>query len=206
MHRILRPLLAFRGNGAPLNPEVFRAKFLAQFIQNPLAIGSPVSSSAYIARMMVQHAGLQDAHTVLEYGPGTGAFTHYILRELRPHSRFAAIEINPRFAAVFRAAHPGISLFEDSAQNVSAICESMQIKAVDCIISTLPWAFFPRCMQVTLLDEMMRVLKPGGRFITVGCLPSVALPAARHFASLLPSYFTSVFRSPIVWLNVPPAF
>ena len=185
-------------------PEVYWAEFLAEFIHNPLGTGSLLPSSSYLARMMVQQAGLEGADTVLEYGPGTGVFTHYILRELRPHSKFAAIEINPRFAAIFRAEHPSVPLFEDSVENVHAICDSMQIAAVDCVISGLPWAFFPKSVQIMFLDQMMKVLKPGGTFVSFGYLHSLALPTGRHLAALLPTYFTTVSRS-IVWVNLPPA-
>ena len=99
---------------------------------------------------------------------------------------------------------PGVRLFEDSVENVRAICESMEIAAVDCIISGLPWAFFPKSMQIIFLDQMMKVLKPGGRFVTFGYLHSLALPTGRHLAALLPTYFTTVSRS-IVWFNLPPA-
>jgi phosphatidylethanolamine/phosphatidyl-N-methylethanolamine N-methyltransferase len=185
---------------------VYWTKFLAEFIHNPLGTGSLVPSSSYLARMMVEQAGLAGADAVLEYGPGTGVFTEYILRELHPQSKFAAIEINPRFVAIFRAAYPGIPLFEDSVENVGAICESMQISAVDCIISGLPWAFFPKSVQVVFLNQMMNVLKPGGRFVTFGYLQSFALPTGRHLARLLPTYFTTVSRSPTIWFNLPPAF
>jgi phosphatidylethanolamine/phosphatidyl-N-methylethanolamine N-methyltransferase len=185
-------------------PEVYWAEFLAEFIQNPLGTGSLVPSSSYLARLMVQQAGLERADAVLEYGPGTGVFTHHILRELRPQSKFAAIEINPRFAAIFRAEHPSVPLFEDSVENVHAICESMQIDAVDCVISGLPWAFFPKSVQIMFLDQMMKVLKPGGTFVSFGYLHSLSLPTGRHLAALLPTYFTTVSRS-IVWFNLPPA-
>src|SRR5262245_10784228 len=154
---------------------------------------------------MVQHAGLAEADAVLKYGPGTGAFTDYILRELGPQAKFAAIELNPRFASIFKAAHLDIPLFRDSVENVRAICDMMKITTVDCVISGLPWAFFAKSMQVTFLDQMMRVLKPGGSFVTFGYLQSVALPGARRLAALLPTYFTNISRSPIVWRNVPPA-
>jgi phosphatidylethanolamine/phosphatidyl-N-methylethanolamine N-methyltransferase len=181
-------------------------RFLAEFIQKPLATGSLVPSSSHLARTMIQQAGLRSADTVLEYGPGTGVFTTCILDVLGPQAKFAAIEINPRLAAVFRAAHPGVRLFEDSVENVGAICNSMQIEAVDCVISGLPWAFFPESMQIRILDETIRVLRPGGKFVTFGYLQSLALPAARHFAGLLPTYFRTVSRGSIVWRNVPPAF
>src|SRR5689334_24318920 len=113
--------------------------------------------------MMVHDAGLAEAEAVLEYGPGTGAFTNYILQELGPQTKFAAIEINPQFAAVFRETHPNVTIVEDSVENVRAICDSLHIESVDSVISGLPWAFFSESMQVRFLDQMMRVLKPGGR-------------------------------------------
>ena len=181
-------------------------RFLAEFIQKPLATGSLIPSSSYLAKTMIQQAGLKSADTVLEYGPGTGVFTPYILEQLGPHSKFAAIEINPRLAAVFRAAHPGVRLFEDSVENVRTICDSMQIEAVDCVISGLPWAFFSESMQIRILEEMIGVLRPGGKFVTFGYVQSLALPGARHFAGLLPTFFRTVSKSSIVWRNVPPAF
>jgi len=182
------------------------ATFLAEFIQRPLATGSLIPSSSYLAKMIVQQAVLSDTDTVIEYGPGTGVFTDYILRELGQQSKFAAIEINPRLAATFRTVHPNVRLFEDSVENVRAICDSMQVETVDCVISGLPWAFFSKSTQVAVLDQMMRVLRPGGRFVTFGYWQSLALPAGRNLAALLPTYFTTVSRSPTVWLNVPPAF
>jgi phosphatidylethanolamine/phosphatidyl-N-methylethanolamine N-methyltransferase len=181
-------------------------KFVSEFLLKPGSTGSLVPSSSHLARMMVQYAGLADAEAVLEYGPGTGAFTKYILQELGPHTKFAAIEINSQFAAIFRDAHPNVTVVEDSVENVRAICDSLQIDSVDCVVSGLPWAFFSESMQVRFLDQMMRVLKPGGRFVTFGYLQGLALPAARRLAALLPTYFTSVSKSPVVWRNFPPAF
>jgi len=185
---------------------VSTAKFLAEFIQKPLTTGSLFPSSPHLARTIVQQARLSDADVVLEYGPGTGVLTHQILQELPARSKFAAIEINPRFAALFRAAHPGVRLFEDSAENVRAICDSMNVKTVDCVISGLPWALFSKELQVSLLNQMMLVLKPGGTFVAFGYPQSLLLPAARHLAGILPTYFTSVSKTPLVWRNFPPAF
>ena len=155
---------------------------------------------------MVDDLGLETAEAVLEYGPGTGAFTPHILRELRSGARFAAIELNPEFAQVFKSRFPQVALFEDSVANARTICDSAEIESVDCIVCGLPWAAFSESLQVKFLDEMMRVLKPGGRFVTFAYVHGLPLPAARRFAALLPNYFSGVTRSPVVWKNVPPAF
>jgi phospholipid N-methyltransferase len=160
----------------------------------------------FLAQAMVEDLGLDAAGAILEYGPGTGVFTELILRRLNPAARFAAIELNPEFAQIFRARYPAVTLIQDSVANVRSICDCVGMQSVDCIVSGLPWATFSQPMQVKCLDEMMRVLKPGGRFVTFAYLHGLALSRARRFAHLLPDYFTSVRTSRVVWLNLPPAF
>jgi phospholipid N-methyltransferase len=77
---------------------------------------------------------------------------------------------------------------------------------VDCVVCGLPWAAFPESLQLELLTEMMRVLKPGGRFATFAYVHGLALPQGRRFARLLPQFFSKVTRSNVVWWNIPPAF
>jgi len=154
----------------------------------------------------VAEVELHNADAVLEYGPGTGVFTEFILRELRPGAKFAAIELNPRFAEIFKLRYPRVSLFQDSVANVQGICKSAGMQSVDCIVSGVPWAIFPESLQVQCLNEMMRVLKPGGRFVTFTYVHSQALPSAKRFSSLLPDYFGAVSKSPVIWRNFPPAF
>ena len=116
---------------------------------------------------MIEDLRLGAAEAVLEYGPGTGVFTDFILRELKPDAKFAAIEVNPQFAAAFKARYPGVRLFQDTAANARDICNYAGMRSVDCIVSGLPWAALSKSTQVKCLDEMMHVLKPGGRIILV---------------------------------------
>jgi phospholipid N-methyltransferase len=155
---------------------------------------------------MVKGLGLASAEAVLEYGPGSGAFTRFILPELKPGARFAAIELNPQLVRLFKSRFPRVQVFQDTVANARAICEQAGIPSVDCIVSGLPWATFPAGLQKKCLDEMMRVLKPGGHFVTFSYVHALPLPPARRFASLLPHYFTEIEKSRVVWLNLPPAF
>jgi len=180
--------------------------FLKEFLTTPGATGAIAPSSPFLARTMVEGLGLPKAEAVLEYGPGTGAFTEFILRELQPGAKFAAIELNPRFAEIFQTRYPRVRLVRDSVANARAICDQEGIAWVDSIVCGLPWATFPQSLQVACLDEMTRVLKPGGHFVTFAYVHGLPLAPARKFASLLPRYFTAVTKSPIVWLNLPPAF
>ena len=181
-------------------------RFLREFIATPGATGAIAPSSTFLAWTIVEGLGLQSADAVLEYGPGTGAFTEFILRDLNPRAKFAAIELNPVFAEAFKTRYPRVRLVQDSVTNVRSICDREEIDSVDSIVSGLPWATFPPSLQVNCLDEMMRVLKPGGNFVTFAYIHGLALPPARKFASLLPRYFSTVSKSSVVWLNLPPAF
>ncbi len=181
--------------------------YLREFVLTPAKVGSVVPSSRVLAEAIVQDAEVSRADVVLEYGPGTGVFTEHILGALKPGAAFAAIELNPRFAAAFQARYPRVTLFEDSIVNVETLCRRAGMAPVDCIVSGVPWAMFPHAQQVRCLEAMMRVLKPGGRFLTFTYLHSqVMVPGARRFSRLLPNYFQTVSRSPVVWRNFPPAF
>jgi len=168
--------------------------------------GALAPSSMFLAQRMLEGLALGTAEAVLEYGPGTGAFTGLILNRLKPGAKFAAIELNSQFAQIFRKRYPTVQLFQDTVANARKICDYAGISSVDCIVCGLPWAAFPEAVQVECLDEMTRVLKPGGRFVTFAYVHGLPLPMARNFWRLLPNYFTNVSKSPVVWLNVTPAF
>ena len=186
--------------------RILLVSFLREFIANPVTTGSVTPSSRFLAQAIVKGLDLSSADAVVEYGPGTGVFTEFVIRELRPEAKFAAIELNSHFAETFRERYPGLLLFQDSVTNVKEICDRAGIPRVDCIVSGLPWATFPESLQVQCLEEMMRVLKPGGQFVTFSYVHSQMLAGSRRFTKLLPNYFKSTSYSPIVWLNVPPAF
>jgi phosphatidylethanolamine/phosphatidyl-N-methylethanolamine N-methyltransferase len=183
-----------------------KARFLTQFLSKPTTIGAVAPSSAGLAKEMVRGLDLENARAVLEYGPGTGVFTEHILKGIGPQTKFVAIEINPHFAKLVRARYANLALVQDSVANVRAICDKAEIDSVDYIVSGLPWASFNNGMQAEFLDEMMRVLKPGGMFVTFAYVHGARLPPGKRFARLLPKYFESVSKSRVVWANLPPAF
>jgi phospholipid N-methyltransferase len=155
---------------------------------------------------MVDWADLAHARVVVEYGPGTGIFTRFILAKLSKGCTFFAIEYSAAMVEIFRQQYPDVTLYEDSATNVQALCRRQGVDTVDCIICGLPWALFSDDLQTELLDAMMTVLRPGGQFVTFAYLQGLLLPAAQRFKRRLEAYFAEVSTSRIVWFNLPPAF
>ncbi|GAB4320965.1 MAG: methyltransferase domain-containing protein [Candidatus Sumerlaeia bacterium] len=180
--------------------------FLGEFLKHPRQMGAVAPSSAALARQMVRSAAVPQADVVLEYGPGTGAFTGHILAALRPGARFVAIERNARLAALLQRRYPQARVVEGCVSLVEEICAAEGIEAADAIISGLPWAGFDESLQRRLLEPAVKVLRPGGRFVTFAYLHASRLPGGRRFRRLLEAHFAEVDVSPVVWLNLPPAF
>jgi len=186
-------------------PGVEILHFLREFAINPESTGSVAPSSNALAKEIVSGLALSNAEAVLEYGPGTGVFTPYVLRRIPYSCRFVAIELNEFFANHVKSTYPEVTIHQGSVAEARQICDAHDIAQVDCIISGLPWASFSQEKQRTYLDETMRVLKPGGQFATFALLHGLVMPSGRRFARMLRSYFSEVRISPIIWSNFPPA-
>jgi phospholipid N-methyltransferase len=181
-------------------------RFLREFITQPFVIGAVAPSSKRLARKMVEGVDFAAARAIVEFGPGTGAFTTKILRRLSPSCRYFAIELNPTMADLWRERHPGRTLHHGSVEHVDQFCAREGIEQVDVIFSGLPWASFDDRLQEATLAASLRVLKPGGQLITFGYRVGTMLPKGRRFYRRLPKFFSRVERSEYVWRNIPPAF
>jgi len=181
-------------------------RFLREFVSAPGRIGAVMPSSPRLARRMVQYVDWDEARTVVEAGPGTGAITGEILRRLGKDTRFFAVELHPRLGEIFRQRYPEVTMLQDSVQNLPRLCRKQGVEQVDCVISGLPWASFPVQKQWDLLHAIVSVLPPGGQFVTFAYLQGILLPSARRFHVLLQDRFSEVSRSRVTWSNLPPAF
>jgi phospholipid N-methyltransferase len=180
-------------------------RFFTQFLVKPGAVGAVAASSPALARRMVEWIDWSQARAVVEYGPGTGAFTGEILARLGPSTKFFAVEINPSFVAILAERFPGLAVHQESVRDVRDVCAREGVEQIDAVLCGLPWAAFRRDDQTAYLDAMMSVLRPGGQFATFAYLQGLLLPAARRFRRMLGDYFSSVETSPVVWRNFPPA-
>ena len=180
--------------------------FLKQLVVSPKRVGALMPSSRGLAEVLTNAAGVSDAATVVEFGPGTGVFTEMILRKLPQDARFFAIEICEEFVKSTRERCPGVQVFHDSAANVRKYLDQMGLDSCDCIVSGLPFANFEDALQEELLDAVIDVLKPGGVFATFTYFQSPHLPYGRRFRRRLTQRFSKVEETPIVWKNFPPAF
>ena len=180
--------------------------FLWEFVRQPGTVGAVAASSPFLAREMVDGFDWATIRTVVEYGPGTGAFTRQILERLQPGARYVALEVNPRFVSNFQTYFPNVPIYQQSAAEVASVCGREEITRIDAVVCGLPWASFGNSLQAAILDATAAMLSPNGQFSTFAYLQGLLLPGGFRLRNHLRRRFASVKTSRIVWRNLPPAF
>ena len=183
--------------------------FIKELSRQPSQIGAIASSSEYLADEITSEVGLTEAGAVVEYGPGSGAFTGTIQRRMPDTGNYLAVEQSEEMSRVFRERFPETPLYNGSVADLvdgPLANHGIGVGEVDTIISGLPWAAFDTSLQHRLMETTRQILAPGGSFTTFAYVHGTWLPAGRRFRGLLDRSFHEVTRSRIVWKNLPPAF
>jgi len=190
-----------------LDPRVAeRLEFFGNFLRKPASTGSFAPSSPWLARAMLRGCDLKNARTVVEFGPGTGAFTRLVLRRIGRQTTFFALELDDEQARRLQQRFPDLHVYNDSAEKIQRYLARHGRKKADCIISGLPWGNMPVKVQERILDAVLASLDPEGTFTTFAYIHACWLPTALHFRKRLKEHFAEVRTSRIIWKNTPPAF
>ncbi|MDB5869614.1 MAG: Methyltransferase type 11 [Polaromonas sp.] len=183
----------------PLDPGQWRSslKFLRGFVRNPAQVGSVMPSSHYLEQRLVRSAGISQARTVVELGPGTGGTTAAFLRAMLPAAQLLAIELDDCFHQHLRTSitDPRFSLELGSAEHLTDYLISRRMRAPDAIVSGIPFSTMPAEVAQQVAAAIAKVLRPGGRF--------VAYQVRAHVADFVSPYLGQPDRQ---WeiINVPP--
>ncbi len=188
-----------------MSAKASKLKFFKTFLTSPMQIGAVLPSSPALAREITAPIDYDRAKVIVEFGPGTGAFTEVLLQRKKPETRLIALEINDVMAEEMARAHPDVDLVHDGAQNLLEHLARRGIKEVDAIVCGLPFAQFPPRLQEEILDGVVRSLRPGGIFLSFTYYHSNALPTTHRYRARLKKLFKSVKRIPVL-RNVPPAY
>ncbi len=119
-----------------------KVRLLAEFLKKPNQVGTVFPSSPQLAVAITSEIDIEEAGSVVEIGPGTGAFTAEIVRRLRPGARYFAVELNSAMHDNFRQKFPDLKIYHKDASNLLEILRAEKLHSVDVIISGLPWAVF----------------------------------------------------------------
>ena len=174
-----------------------RRAFLRGFLAHPREVGSVVPSSRFLERLLVRAAGIAQARTIVELGPGTGGTTRAMLRAAGPHARLLAIELSPQFHGRLRRqlADARLLLKLGSAEQIEDFLGDSRLPPPDAVVSGIPFSTMPAEVADRIAAAVARCLAPGGRF--------VAYQVRAHVAGFVAPYLGEPETS-WEWRNVPP--
>lgn len=174
--------------------------FLLEYMKNPKNVGAVVPSSKYLAYEMINTIDFNNTECIVEYGPGTGAFTEKILARAKDTTTIILIEVNKEFYSILKELYgykKNVIILNDSAENIENILKRYSIKKVDYIISGLPFTSLSKKISDKILNKTSEVIGDSGQFITF----QYTLMKEKY----IESFFNDVGHS-IVYRNIPPAY
>jgi phospholipid N-methyltransferase len=204
---------AYHTTGAVLPSGRALARALSRFVRDGKAASEAGQSG-------VSHSASR-ARRILEVGPGTGAVTKQIVRDMRPHDRLTLVERNDQFVdhlrfqlandTVFESARDRIDLLHASVEDIS------ENEPFDLIISGLPLNNFSVELVKVLLNKMQMLLAPGGvlsffEYVAIRRAKAIVSPRADRerlngIARVLDDLLKGrEVRRDLVLTNVPPAW
>ncbi len=164
-------------------------------------VASITPTSPFGVRNVCEKIDFSKTDVIVEYGPGTGVFTQYLLRNMRPDSRLVVIERNHHFNSVLRKnfKDPRAVILNDSAENVLEALKQCNVGEVDYIISGIPFLWLGDEMKNRILCNTHRVLRDQGKFLAYQTFFQTSKDLKVH----LERYFRSV-RVNYEFRNIPP--
>jgi len=141
--------------------------FLRECFRRPLQVASLAPSSKTLQRCLVKMADISSAKTIVELGPGTGGTTQAILRAMAADAQLLSIEINPRLCAVVSSIRDERLISHlGNACDLRKIISSHRLGAPEVVISGIPFSTMDHVSGSGLLDVIVSLLAPEGRFVT----------------------------------------
>jgi phospholipid N-methyltransferase len=178
--------------------------FFKAFIKKPTTIGAFAPSSKALAKEMLKHWPEKSGDLIVEYGPGTGAFSKVLHNKLDGQTSIA-LEIMEDFIPELQAKYQGTEFIHSSADELGKALEQRELHKPKLIISGLPWAIFPDELQDSILRETYLNLADDGYFSTFAYYHALKMPNAKKFYDKIQNTFSRVEKSNITWKNFPPA-
>lgn len=140
-------------------------------------------------------------NVIIEYGPGTGVFTRYLLDNLTPNSKLILIERNLDFIKILKKSFrdPRLVIYHESAEYVVELLARSQEVQADYIISGIPFSFLPQELREIIVKQSYSCLGPKGKFLAY----QTFFQMDRYLKDYLNTYFKKV-NTEFCVRNAPP--
>ncbi len=164
-------------------------------------IASITPTSDFGVRKVCSKIDFSRCSLIVEFGPGTGVFTKYLLHKMGPDSLLILIERNANFARELRRKFldPRTVVVNGCASNILETLADIGKTAADYVISGIPFSFLTDAMKDRILRNSFASLHQGGKFLAY----QTFYQSNNHLKLYLERIFPSV-RVEYEMLNIPP--
>ena len=212
---------AYHTTGAVLPSGRRLSVALSHFVRGSVADGVADGVAASAAMTNSAASNSHPPRRILEVGPGTGAVTAQIVRDMRPDDHLTLVERNEQFVHYLRDRLNSSDAFQKTRDRISLVHSGVEdlldAEPYDLIISGLPLNNFSVELVDRLLAKMRKLLAPGGtlsffEYVAVRRAKSLVTSRAdrqrlrgiEHILSELLGKFE--IRRDLVLANLPPAW
>lgn len=159
--------------------------FLKTFIKDR-DVASITPTSLHCVKKICTNIDFSKDLTLVEFGPGDGVFSRYILKRMTPGSRLILIEANENFVEHLQKIlnDSRVTIHENVAANVEQLIAIEDIGKIDYVLSGIPFSFLKKERKYAVLEAIKAVLKPGGLFLAYQTSGHLKKPVMEVFGNL----------------------
>jgi len=164
--------------------------YLKNFLKDQ-DVAAIAPSSSFLVRRVCKWIDFDEDQVIVEYGPGNGVFSEFMLERMTDDSTLLLVESNPDFVETLEAMtadDPRALVVEDRAEHVVDILEKHGLKDVDYIISGIPFSFLDSDTRHELLARTREVLSEDGKFLVYQNYNHLEDPLREHFSEVTKEY------------------
>ncbi len=123
----------------------------------------------YLAQRMMAKIDFENARYLVEYSPGRGAFTGYLLKARKQDTVLLLFENNREFYELLQKKfghEPNLYIIHDSAALIGEYMEKHHIPWIDYAVSSVPLTRLSIHEATSILNQTKKHLIQGGRLIS----------------------------------------
>ena len=149
-------------------------------------VASVTPTSLHCVKKVCTNIDFSRDIVLVEYGPGDGVFSRFILDLMTPGSKMILVELNKDFYTHLKETlpDPRVEIHNIRAGDVLSVLNPSLIGEVDYVLSGIPFSFLEKTRKKIVLKATKTILKEGGVFLAYQTSGHLKKPVMEVFGNL----------------------
>ncbi|MFA5020153.1 MAG: rRNA adenine N-6-methyltransferase family protein [Candidatus Pacearchaeota archaeon] len=161
-------------------------------------VASVIPTSKKVVSEICENLNFSKDIIVIEYGPGDGIFTKYLLSRMNSNSKIIALETNKKlFEHLKKINDKRLIVINKSAENIKEVIRELKYEKADIVLSGIPFSLLKKDVKERIINDTKEILKPKGNLIVY--------QMSKQMKPILSGHFNKVDCS-LKPFNFPPLF